>query len=200
MLFAQRCLSIWRQILGAGVARGFDPALRQFSSEGAATLGSQESLEQITSRIFGTHIGNGLRSGRKVLRKRLIGDKIASYYPEPVAKYDPMFVDMNIERCSSYSRRPFVYAVHYFKSCTLHLVLSPHAILQEEVKIGQAQTKRKSTTKEGAGQACVQEKVAHVMGRSASWQASVDEKTRNCQHAPYAVVSSTKEGCSTCKA
>ncbi len=61
-------------------------------------MGTEESLEQIRSRIFGSHIGNGLRSGRKVLRKRLIGDKIASYYPEPVAKYDPMFVDMDIER------------------------------------------------------------------------------------------------------
>ena len=172
MLFAQRCLSTWRQILGAGVARGFDPACRQYSSEGAATLGIQESLEQIRSRIFGTHIGNGLRSGRKVLRKRLIGDKIASYYPEPVAKYDPMFVDMNIERCTSYSWPPVVYAKHYFESCTLHLILSPHAIFQEEAKTGQAQTKRESTTKEGTGQACVQKEVAHVIGTvsvMASW-------------------------------
>ena len=59
---------------------------------------SQESLEEIRARIFGNHLGNGLRSGRKVLRKKLIGDKIASYYPEPIEKQDPMFVDLNIER------------------------------------------------------------------------------------------------------
>ena len=95
MLFS-RCLLVWRQITGAG--RVLNPALRHLSSESLASVGTEESLEQIRSRIFGSHIGNGLRSGRKVLRKRLIGDKIASYYPEPVAKYDPMFVDMDIER------------------------------------------------------------------------------------------------------
>lgn len=58
----------------------------------------QESIEEIRSRIFGNHIGNGLRSGRKVLRRKLVGDKVASYYPEPLSKQDPMFVDTDIER------------------------------------------------------------------------------------------------------
>ena len=150
MLFAQRCLSIWRQILGAGVARGFDPALRQFSSEGAATLGSQESLEQITSRIFGTHIGNGLRSGRKVLRKRLIGDKIASYYPEPVAKYDPMFVDMNIERCSSYSRRlSTLYIISSHAPCSWY---SAHTLsYRKKLKLDKLRRRGKAPPKKGQG-------------------------------------------------
>ncbi len=96
MLFAQRCLLAWRQITGAG--RDLNFAFRHLCSQNLAPGGTEESLEQIRSRIFGTHIGNGLRSGRKVLRKRLIGDRVASYYPEPVAKYDPMFVDMDMER------------------------------------------------------------------------------------------------------
>lgn len=60
----------------------------------------QETLEEIRSRIFGSHIGNGLRSGRKILRKKLVGDKIADYYLEPVSKSDPMFVDLGLERCA----------------------------------------------------------------------------------------------------
>ncbi len=57
-----------------------------------------ETLEQIRSRIFGTHIGNGLRSGRKLLRKKLVGEKIVSYYPVPIAKSDPLFVNLDVER------------------------------------------------------------------------------------------------------
>ena len=110
MLFAQRCLLAWRQITGAG--RDLNLALRHLSSQGLAPGGSEECLEQIRSRIFGTHIGNGLRSGRKVLRKRLIGDRVASYYPEPVAKYDPMFVDMDMERCVTLPGLDTVSALH----------------------------------------------------------------------------------------
>lgn len=57
-------------------------------------------IEQIQSRIFGTHIGNGLPSGRKVLRKKLQGERIANYYPEWITgKEDPLYVDEDIERC-----------------------------------------------------------------------------------------------------
>ena len=58
-----------------------------------------ETIEQIRARIFGNHIGNGLRSGRKVLRKKLIGDKVARYYPEEISKADPMFEDPLNQRC-----------------------------------------------------------------------------------------------------
>jgi len=58
-----------------------------------------ETIEEIRARIFGNHIGNGLRSGRKVLRKKLIGDKIAAYYPEPIEAADPMFEDPLNQRC-----------------------------------------------------------------------------------------------------
>ncbi|KAK9831645.1 hypothetical protein WJX74_004119 [Apatococcus lobatus] len=59
---------------------------------------SPETLEQIRYRIFGTHIGNGLQSGRKLLRKKLVGEKIASYYPVPLSKGDPLFVNLDAER------------------------------------------------------------------------------------------------------
>ena len=60
-----------------------------------------ESLEEIRARIFGNRIGNGLRSGAKLLKKKLIGEKIASYYPEPISKFDPMYINLRAERYSS---------------------------------------------------------------------------------------------------
>jgi len=55
----------------------------------------EETLEQIRSRIFGTAIGDGRPSGRKVLRKKLVGDVVASYYPDNPAAQDPLFVDLD---------------------------------------------------------------------------------------------------------
>jgi small subunit ribosomal protein S33 len=59
----------------------------------------EESLEEIRARIFGNRIGNGLRSGAKLLKKKLVGEKIANYYPKPIAKNDPMFINLRAERC-----------------------------------------------------------------------------------------------------
>jgi len=58
----------------------------------------EESIEQIRSRIFGTHIGNGLRSGRKVLRAPLLGEKLAAYYPEDIIKSDPLMINIKAEK------------------------------------------------------------------------------------------------------
>lgn len=59
-----------------------------------------ETLQQIRHRVFGEHIGNNKPSGRKILRKKLVGDKIASYYgTEGLEKSDPFFVDLNAEGC-----------------------------------------------------------------------------------------------------
>ena len=86
------------------------PSLRTFSSSSWSRHGEEsvsansgvvplsESLEEIRSRIFGTHIGNGQRSGRKILRRKLIGSKIASYYPEDITKKDPFMPDLAAER------------------------------------------------------------------------------------------------------
>lgn len=54
---------------------------------------SAKEIAVTAARIFGHHIGNGLPSGRKVLRKPLIGPIVAAYYPERLAKLDKLFVD-----------------------------------------------------------------------------------------------------------
>jgi len=46
------------------------------------------------AEIFGHHIGNGLPSGRKILRKPLVGEALVEYYPTAVAAKDPLFVDL----------------------------------------------------------------------------------------------------------
>ena len=43
------------------------------------------------AEIFGHHVGNGLPSGRKVLRRPMIGDVLAGYYPKSLARSDPLF-------------------------------------------------------------------------------------------------------------
>ena len=73
-------------------------AFRSFTDLAQASVGYDvETIEQIRSRIFGTRIGNGLRSGAKLLRRKLVGHKVANYYLKPIAKNDPMFVDMRAE-------------------------------------------------------------------------------------------------------
>lgn len=57
-----------------------------------------KSIDEARARIFGHVIGNGERSAHKVLRKKLIGDKIVAWYPTPIQKLDPMFEDPNIKR------------------------------------------------------------------------------------------------------
>ena len=79
--------------------RGFSPAAVQHAAPGGQLYGGQ-TLEEIRSRIFGTHIGSGLPSGRKLLRKKLVGEKIASYYEVPIGKTDPLFESLDDERCA----------------------------------------------------------------------------------------------------
>lgn len=90
---AQRLLQQGRSSATALAAAHFSSPLA-YSSQAAGA----ETLEQIRSRIFGTHIGNGLQSGRKLLRKKLVGEKILSYYPVPLSKGDPLFVNLDAER------------------------------------------------------------------------------------------------------
>ena len=56
------------------------------------------TIEQIRNRIFGNRTGNNLRSGAKVLRKKLVGEKVANYYLKPIEKEDPLHVDLRAER------------------------------------------------------------------------------------------------------
>lgn len=61
---------------------------------------SSDGIEIVRARIFGNHIGDGERSGRKVLRKRLKADKVMGWYAkQPMAKLDPLYVDPDAERC-----------------------------------------------------------------------------------------------------
>lgn len=58
------------------------------------TLYGGQTLQQIRARVFGEHIGNGLPSGRKLLRKKLMGEQIAGYYGSPdLGRSDPFLED-----------------------------------------------------------------------------------------------------------
>lgn len=43
------------------------------------------------------HAGNGLRSGRKVLRRPLLGAKLAAWYPPDPIKHDPLMLNLKAE-------------------------------------------------------------------------------------------------------
>mmetsp|Transcript_7127 Transcript_7127/g.14960 ORF Transcript_7127/g.14960 Transcript_7127/m.14960 type:complete len:155 (-) Transcript_7127:369-833(-) len=75
---------------------------------------TKEYLDEARWKIFGTYPGNGLRSGRKILRKNLVGDKVLAWYPqtEPHAKVhkgDKLWDDPDLwtakERLERYKRR-----------------------------------------------------------------------------------------------
>lgn len=59
---------------------------------------TEQQIADIRQRVFGTHIGNGLPSGRKILRKKLMGEKIASYYAHAEPLKDPLIVNLDAER------------------------------------------------------------------------------------------------------
>lgn len=63
---------------------------------GRGMSGRAKSALEIARRaaeIFGHHIGNGLPSGRKILRQPLVGDRLVEYYPTAMAALDPLFAD-----------------------------------------------------------------------------------------------------------
>jgi hypothetical protein len=62
---------------------------------------TEEPIEHVRARIFGHHLGDGLRSGRKILSRPLIGAKVASYYPVDYFAGDPLLLDLEAERCVS---------------------------------------------------------------------------------------------------
>jgi len=84
--------------------RSFEPAACRTSSSSSSaasatsTVSPAESVEETRARIFGTHIGDGLRSGRKILRRALVGERLTSYYPPQWFGGDPLLVDVEAER------------------------------------------------------------------------------------------------------
>lgn len=59
----------------------------------SAAAPDDESLDEVRARIFGTAIGDGRPSGRKLLRKRLAGPAVSAWYPPEIV--DPLFVDVD---------------------------------------------------------------------------------------------------------
>lgn len=54
-------------------------------------------LPFLTAPIAG-RAGNGLRSGRKVLRRPLLGQKLVDYYPPDPIKADPLMLNLKAEK------------------------------------------------------------------------------------------------------
>lgn len=73
------------------------PSTSSATSTSVAKGSTDETIEQVRARIFGNHIGDGLRSGRKVLRRPLIGEQLTSYYPPNWFAGDPLLVDIEAE-------------------------------------------------------------------------------------------------------
>lgn len=56
-----------------------------------ASLTRIQKVAEAAARIFGTHVGNGLQSGRKELRRNLAGPTLTSWYVRPIGKtIDPL--------------------------------------------------------------------------------------------------------------
>ncbi|KAJ7529644.1 hypothetical protein O6H91_15G060100 [Diphasiastrum complanatum] len=75
--------------------RSLNRALYSVESE---RMSASKEIVEAAARIFGHVIGNGMRSGHKVLQQKLIGSKIAGWYPVPLQKLDPMYEDPDEER------------------------------------------------------------------------------------------------------
>ena len=84
---------------------------------------TEDQIAEIRQRVFGTHIGNGLPSGRKLLRKKLMGEKIASYYDHAEPVKDPLIVNLDAERYSCAADETDIIA------CTCHAGLFKHISL-----------------------------------------------------------------------
>ena len=105
----RRAVGAWAgalQLSNQASCSGRGTALAGLCSAAQRFAHGDETIEQIRARIFGNHIGNGLRSGRKVLRRKLVGDKVASYYPEPIERLDRMWEDPSEQECALLWSRP----------------------------------------------------------------------------------------------
>ncbi|KAL6777770.1 MRPS33 [Auxenochlorella protothecoides x Auxenochlorella symbiontica] len=97
------CLHAARQVpalqscagLSTSSGRSLPGLTRGFAAQASY---SDEEIREIEARIFGSHIGNGLPSGRKILKQKLVGEKLASYYPENVLRADPYMLNIQAER------------------------------------------------------------------------------------------------------
>ena len=89
----------WRfQIPSASSTYSFSQSATALNLPTKAQDYTEQQIAEIRQRVFGTHIGNGLPSGRKILRKKLMGEKIASYYAHAEPLKDPLIVNLEAER------------------------------------------------------------------------------------------------------
>ncbi|GMH42503.1 hypothetical protein BSKO_10422 [Bryopsis sp. KO-2023] len=77
------------------VPLGEPPNAKSESPAEATRKLEDKYFDEIRARVFGYHIGNGLRSGRKVLRKKLVGERIVNYYLDPIK--DPLMLNLKNE-------------------------------------------------------------------------------------------------------
>jgi small subunit ribosomal protein S33 len=68
---------------------------------GALGVAAAKRLAETAARIFGNVVATGERSGRKLLARPLIGDKVAEYYGQStnLQASDPLFEDPLEKRC-----------------------------------------------------------------------------------------------------
>lgn len=106
----------------------------------AVNTGVTEARE----RIFG-HIINptGQRSAHKILRKKLIGEKVAQWYPYDIKKDDPRIMAMEEQEYSLSPSLSLMSTKHLFLCLTVlffnvHLVISvtDHGIIYEYLHYG----------------------------------------------------------------
>lgn len=63
-----------------------------------------QGVPEATARIFGHVIGNGERSGHKILRRKIIGGKVLEWYPNSVCGAYPGFTPGEEERLDRLER------------------------------------------------------------------------------------------------
>ena len=86
---------------GSGAASGSAPAAAPPPPPPPPPPGAMPSpgeVERAAARIFGTHLGDGRRSGRKILRRALVGERLEAWYPTHLGVRDGLFQDPKIER------------------------------------------------------------------------------------------------------
>ena len=61
---------------------------------GAAAAAAAKKLADAAARIFGTAVASVGRSGRKLLARPLVGEKLTTYYGQkPLGMSDPLWED-----------------------------------------------------------------------------------------------------------
>lgn len=126
----------------------------------AAGAAHAKRVAETAARIFGNWIGNGQRSGRKVLRQKMIGEEIASYYMEPIK--DPLLEDP-MEARRACCGLPLAHCTAVWSSSLPRLSVSPVAVADDscpsfsvfafrrKLKLDRLRRRGKSPPKKGEG-------------------------------------------------